>query len=159
MAGVQCRAELNTLCIDLDPPLPFGQFLFGTQMLSSFLCWRKWGLWLSVLSSWIAFNSSLQCTYSDLLDIKVLKTFLWFLVVSSLKVKYVSINRAFTLQSRYCDQTYQFLFSFHIRLIHCFLCWSNRNQGKSIWEGDGINCSYKDKALCFVLNLWFCGLC
>lgn len=36
MAGVQCRAELNTLCIDLDPLLPFGQFLFGTQMLPSF---------------------------------------------------------------------------------------------------------------------------
>lgn len=42
MAGLQCRAEINTLCIDLDPLLPFGQclregVLFGTQMLSSFL--------------------------------------------------------------------------------------------------------------------------
>lgn len=86
MAGLQCRAEFNTLCIDLDPLLPFGQFLFGTQMLSSFLYWRKWGLWLSVLSSWIAFNSSLWCTYSDLLNVKVLKKFLWFLALSSLKI-------------------------------------------------------------------------
>lgn len=59
MACLQCRVELNTLCIDLDPLLPFGQFLFGTQMLSIFLYWRKRGLWLSMLSSWIAFNSSL----------------------------------------------------------------------------------------------------
>lgn len=36
MACLQCRVELNTLCIDLDPLLPFGQFLFGTQMLSIF---------------------------------------------------------------------------------------------------------------------------
>lgn len=49
MAGLQCRAELNTPCIDSHPLLPIGHFLFGTQMPSSFLYWRKQRLWLSVL--------------------------------------------------------------------------------------------------------------
>lgn len=74
-----------TLCIDSDPLLPFGQFLFGTQMFSSLLYWRKFRLWLSVLSLWIAFNNGFWCTYSDLLDMKCWKHIYGFLLVTVLR--------------------------------------------------------------------------
>lgn len=150
MADLQCRTELNTLSISLDPPLPFGQFLFGTWMFSRFCIEGNEGC-------------NFQCYPCALPSTVVSSVHIWTCWIwsdenismdscsqsSQGQVRCVPSSRAFTLQSSYFSQPFQFLLS--VKGLIFISGWSTVSFSKET-ESKG-NTSEKVMALTAVIKM------